>query len=209
MVELVAHVVKGDLAAQLAKKERGARRALQSTMNDLRKRAPAKVSAAVIKRYAIKKADIPTPGSEGGGGSSVGASGEDIGSFRLVYKGRVMTPLRFRMSPGARPSGGRRYMIKATILKGSRVTIGHGGKPGSDGGAYARPNPSPYFLATGNGGMTLPFQRKGDRLSKVFRTLSVPQMVGNDEVAAEAIKGITEIAESRLDHYLKRYVASS
>lgn len=210
LVQLVPHIVKGDLVAQLEKKEQGARRALQSTMNDLKKRAPAKVSAAVVKRYAIKKGDIPKPGAgNGGGASSASASGEDVGSFALTYTGRLMTPLHFRMSPSARPAGGRKYTIKATILKGSRTTIGHGGRPGSEGGAYARPNDSPYILAAGNGGVTLPFQRKGDRLAKVFRTVSVPQMVGHDEVAAEAIDGIRGIAESRLNHYLSRYLGNS
>ena len=206
MLKLEAKLLDNGLSKKLLKKEEAARKAMRATMKDLKRRAPVKVAQAVTDVYAVKQGDVK-PGKGGmGGGGRVQASGETIEEFALTYAGSPMPPTHFKMTPKARPAAGRRYGIKATIKKGSKVQIGHGGKPGSEGGAYARPADSPYFLANLNGGMSLPVQRKGDKLAKVFRTVSIPQMVGNEEVADHAIKEIGELAEERLNHNLKRFL---
>ncbi len=209
MLKLEAKLLDNNLSQRLLKKEQAARKAMSYTMKDLKRRAPTKVAQAVVDVYAVKQGDVK-PGKGGmGGGGKVRASGETIDEFALTYTGSPMTPTHFKMTPKAPPGGSRRYTVKATIKKGSKVTIGHWAKPGSEGGAYARPGDSPYFLAGGNGGSTLPFQRKGDKLAKVFRTVSIPQMVGADEVAERAVKDIGELAEERLNHNLKRFLEAS
>lgn len=205
---IYVRLVDNGLSQRLLRKEVAAKRAMRTTMGELRRRAPAKVAKAVAGVYAIKQADVKPGGSGMGGRGSLSMGGADVGSFTMVYTGSPMTPTHFRMSP-ASPPGGRRYTIKATIMKGSRVTIGHWAPRGSEGGAYARPGASPYFLAHGNGGTALPFQRHGNSLDKVFRTVSIPQMVGNDRVLEEAMSSINELAESRLTHNLERYLNAS
>ena len=206
MLTLEARLLDNGLSQALLKKEQAARKAMVEPMRDLKRRAPAKVAQAVTDVYAVKQGDVK-PGKGGmGGGGKVQASGETIGEFALTYTGSPMTPTHFKMTPNGRPAGGRRYGIKATIKKGSKVQIGHGGKPGSDGGAYARPVDSPYFLANLSGGTSLPVQRKGNKLAKVFRTVSIPQMVGNEEVAEPAMREICNLAEKRLTHNLERFL---
>ena len=39
-----------------------------------------------------------------------------------------------------------------------------------------------------------------------MRTLSVPQMVGNDEVAADAMAQLRELADKRLEHNIKHFM---
>lgn len=194
------------LARDLLKDKEAARKAIKATVGDLRSRGPAQVSKAVRGVYAIKAADInPNQGGRRlAGGMHVQARGESVDDFALVYTGSPMTPTHFGMKPGA-PPGGKRYTIKATIRKGARKTIGHWAPKGRDHGRYARPSDSPFFLVSGNGGSTLPMQRHGGKL-KAFRTVSVPQMVGNDEVAEEAMSGLSELAQKRLEHHLRRYM---
>lgn len=205
MIKLSLEAATDKLAKALAHDEVAAKKAIKATMSDLKRRAPAKVSQAVRERYAIKAGDIPKPGSGRGGGSSTsGATGDTIKEFALVYKGRRMTPTHFGMK---RTKGDKRgvYRINATILKGHRVQIGHGGPSWSEGGRYSRPANSPYFMLTGNGGTTIPMQRRGDKLH-AQRTVSVPQMVGNDEVSSKAIREIGDIAGERINHNLERYL---
>lgn len=194
------------LARELRKDKEASRKAIKATVRDLRKRGPTQVAKAVTGVYAIKAADVK-PGKSGArmaGGARIRASGETVEDFTLVYTGGPMTPLHFRMSPGAAPRG-KRYTIRATIFKGARVKIGHWAPRWSEGGKYRRPSDSPFFLAAGNGGKSLPMQRKGGKLS-AMRTISLPQMVGNDEVAEEALGKISELAEKRLEHHLQRFL---
>lgn len=206
MIDIKIRSESKQLARELRRDKDASRKAIKSTMGDLRRRGPAIVAKAVTSRYAIKAAEVKPSksGERMAGGATIGIRGESIETFTLVYTGNLMTPIHFRMSPTA-PSTGRRYTIKATILKGVRVKIGHWAPRGKDGGRYARPADSPFFLAAGNGGQVLPFQRKGGGL-EAMRTVSLPQMVGNDEVADEAMAKLSELAEKRLKHNLSRFL---
>lgn len=194
------------LARDLLKDKEAAHKAIKSTVRELHRRGPTQVSKAVRNVYAIKAGDIsPSKGARRlAGGAHVQARGETVDDFTLVYTGGPMTPTHFNMKPGA-PPGGKRYTIKATIYKGARKTIGHWAPKGKDHGRYARPSDSPFFLVGGNGGSMLPMQRHGGKL-KAFRTVSVPQMVGNKKVAEEAMSNLSELAQERLEHHLKRYL---
>ncbi|WP_217969021.1 hypothetical protein [Adlercreutzia caecimuris] len=194
------------LARDLLKDKEASRKALKATVRDLGRRGPAQVSKAVRAVYSIKAGDI-APGKGGGrlaGGARVRGAGETVDTFTLVYTGSPMTPTHFRMSPGS-ASGGRRYTIKATIFKGARVKIGHWAPRGSEGGRYARPSDSPFFLVGGRGGSMLPMQRRGGKLH-AMRTVSLPQMVGKEEVAQEAMGKLSELARGRLEHHLRRFM---
>lgn len=189
------------LARDLLKDKEASRQALKDTMSDLKKSAPTRVAESVVKRFNVAKGKV-SPGKRNNGASSIRAGGTTIAEFSLEYKGRVLSPVSFGMKPKVRRKKLKSpYEISATILRsaGSK-TIGHGGPPGSDGGRYARPSDSPYFL-TRKGGP--PMQRRGSKLY-AMRTLSVPQMVGNEEVAEEALEQIGALMEKRLRHNIER-----
>lgn len=204
MISIEARVEKGDLVQRLEKKQDNARKAIKSTISDLKRRAPGQVADAVTEVYDIKRTAI-TPGGKKGmaGRSKVSAGGDTIASFSLTYTGNPLSPYNFGQTPEAAPGGGRSYGIKATIMKGSQRQIGHWSKPYSEGGSHARPAPSPFFLPAG---VKVPFMRQKNGKWKVFRTVSIPQMVGDDEVATIAVKNIQELAEKRLKHNLERFL---
>ena len=80
----------------------------------------------------------------------------------------------------------RPYQVEATIIKGSRVSLG-----------------SNVFLTGGNGGSVLPFQKTGRGRSPIeaVRTLSVPQMI--DGKARQTIETtISEKLGERFNHYI-------
>ena len=137
-------------------------------------------------------------------------AGVQVDSASLVYKGRTLTPTHFKMSPKSRPSAQQKkpiripgqliagagdvamvrpprpYQVKATIIKGSRVSLG-----------------SNVFLTGGNGGSMLPFQKTGRGRSPIeaVRTLSVPQMI--DGKARQTIETtISEKLGERFNHYI-------
>ena len=191
------------LARDLLRNKEASQRALRDTMSDLRRSAPQRVTESVVKRYNIAKGKV-SPCKRNNGASSVRARGATVAEFSLEYKGRVLSPVSFGMKPKVRRKKVKSpYKITATISRsGSEKTIGGGGPPGSAGGRYARPSDSPYFL-TRKGGP--PLQRRGEKLY-AMRTLSVPQMVGNEEVAEEAMGKIVELVGKRLRHNLDRYM---
>lgn len=82
----------------------------------------------------------------------------------------------------------KKYTVKATILKGGRASM----KPGT-------------FIAAGNGGASLPFQRDGVPRSPIepVRTLSVPQMISGR--AKDTIEELLSTnLEKRFEHHIQQ-----
>jgi hypothetical protein len=82
----------------------------------------------------------------------------------------------------------KKYTVKATIIKGARASMA----PGT-------------FIASGNGGSTLPFQRTSDGRTPIeaVRTLSVPQMISGR--AKETIEEtISTKLEERFNHHIEQ-----
>lgn len=201
MIQVIAKAVKGHaLAKQLKGREAKVKRALDRTMGDLRRSAPGKVADAVRAVYNLKKGDL-MPGSNA---ATVTMAGSGPDKFNMRYRGRVLTPTHFGMAPKAKPAGRRKYTPALQIKKNRKVKLTPIVAPGRAGGAFARPAASPYFLGSHNGSPGLLMQRHGNNVDKVFRTLSVPQMVGSKQVASAAQKALAELSESRLEHNLKR-----
>lgn len=205
-------------------------KAVKNTVNDVKARAPGWVAQEVTKTYAIDKKEI-IPGSvrkvKGGGTEKVkqagklGVYGETIETMTLVYTGRPLTPLHFKMRPMVPPTKrenattripGKQikfkgkagevamvrqlkpYEITQSVFKGKQTTIS--GSDKYDG---------PPFLARATGNY-LPFQRKANGKLHGIKTVSVPQMVDNEEVNARIYARLNEEAEKRLRHNLKRFV---
>lgn len=201
------------LAKKLQKLEDGCETAIKRTVSDFTSRAPAWVSKGIRQHYGVNTAAINETGPKTKrGASSVKVAGVSVDGASLEYKGRTLTPIHFSMSPKARPatqqakqirvpgqalSTGspvamvrppKKYTVRATIIKGSRVAMKQG-----------------TFIASGNGGSTLPFQRTGEGRTPIeaVRTLSVPQMIsGRAKETIEELIGTN--LEKRFEHHIQQ-----
>ena len=201
-----------EVARRLRQMNENAERVVELTLKDYKSRAPSWVAQEVTKEYNIKKSEIK-PGS--GGAGSVRAQGDTIGTASLVYKGRVLTPIHFGMTPKV-PKAGGTYTIKVQIKKGQKKTLGKNkkltkrqrqniGRNFRRQGTRNSPQ-SPVMLLSNGGGGYIPFQRKSQRRNdlKAVRTLSMPQMVSNEKVNETIHKRINEELGKKLDHHMQR-----
>lgn len=171
-------------------------KAVKATMKDCKTRAPAQVTKAVTAVYAIKSSEVTAAGKAAkAGAKTVGEikiKGVSLENIQLTYRGRLLTPTRFSMTPKARPEGGKRYTVKATIYKGKKKSLG-----------------SSVFLAPSGalGTTQIPFKRTtAARLPiEAIRTLSIPQMIGNETVAADIKVRLNNLLLTRLQHNIDRY----
>lgn len=209
----VATAGGAELVKRLQKLENGGKVAIQRTVSDFAKRAPAWVSKEIRQHYGVDAAAIKESAkAPKRGRTSINVSGITVDGATLVYKGRTLTPTHFKMSPKARPTAQqkkpvkvpgqiiagtpvamvrppKRYTVKATIIKGKRTSLGTG-----------------TFITEGNGGVALPFQKKDPEHRgpiEAVRTLSVPQMI--DGRAREGIeRTISEKLGERFEHHIKQ-----
>ena len=202
-----------ELAKKLKKIEDNGETAIKRTVSDFSSRAPAWVSKGIREHYGVDTQAIKDAGpKKKSGGGSVDVAGKKIDGAALLYEGRTLTPIHFKMGPKSQPTARqnkyrmvpgqaiagagdvamikppKKYKVKATIIKGKRISLPHG-----------------TFIAEGNGGTSLPFQRTGEGREpiEVVRTLSVPQMI--DGRARETIEqAIGENLSKRLEHHMNR-----
>ena len=202
-----------DLVKKLKKLEHGGETAIKRTVSDFASRAPAWVSQGVRQHYGVDASAVKEAAERPKRGkTSITVAGIAVDGVTLVYRGRTLTPIHFKMSPKQRPTARKvnstripgqaiagempvamikqpkKYRVKATIIKGSRSKL----PPGT-------------FLAEGKGGVLLPFQRTGEgRMPiEVVRTLSVPQMI--DGRASETIENkLSTELEKRFNHHIER-----
>ena len=181
-----------DIEKKIAAHEKAAGKALRRTVSDFKSRAPAWISAAVVEEYGIKKADVKSAISAKQKAGSISIGGISVDNIQIVYQGRVLTPTHFKLKPTARPQ--KKYKVTAVIKAGQRQQLS-----------------SIAFLAHAGGAGTIqiPFQRTGSsRLPvKVIKTLSIPQMVTNEKVAASIQKKITEGLGKRFQHHLEQEIS--
>jgi len=222
----------GKLLSQMDGQEETVKKAVKYAVNDIKSRAPGWIATETASVYNIKRSDINPSGvkkSDGGRAiASVFVSGETFEAISIVYKGRTLTPIHFSMSPKV-PSrqrlkrkraipgsnikfrnsvkfGGskvgmvaiyRKYQISVEIMKGRREKVK---------GKYAWK--STPFLAPASKGSSkyIVFQRRSDERTDVdaFRTVSVPQMVGNVWVGYGINEKIREESAQRLQYHLNR-----
>ena len=233
MREEVSHMAKGagwsqgsiniaiegaeDLKAKLAKMNKQSETVVKRTVSDFKSRAPAWVSAAVTEYYAIKKSDVK--GAMTGVKKGIGkikVAGVTVDEISLVYSGRLLTPTHFKMKPTTPPKKRDKdtrlipgqniksdkavgdvaivnplapYQVTAEIKKGHRVTF-----------------PGQTFLGTNKGAGYIPFQRQSDERTdiKSIKTVSIPQMITNEQVGEEIKKKIDEGLSKRLEHHLQQ-----
>lgn len=202
-----------DIVKKLNKLKNGGEVAIKRTVSDFSSRAPAWVSKGIREHYGVDTGAIKDAGPQRKrGGTSVKVAGVKVDGAALIYKGSTLTTLHFKQSPKKRPTAQqskqiripgqaiagagdvamikppKKYAVKATIIKGQRATL-----------------PAGTFIAAGNGGVSLPFQRtSGARMPiEAVRTLSVPQMI--DGRARDTIQEtISEKLGERFEHHVKQ-----
>lgn len=171
-------------------------KAVNQTMKDCKARAPAQVTKAVTAVYAIKSSEVTAAGKAAkGGAKTVGEikiKGVSMENIQLVYRGRLLTPTHFSMTPRTRPAGGKKYTVKAAIYKGKKKALG-----------------SSVFLAPSGalGTTEIPFKRTTDARLPIdaIRTVSIPQTIGNEKVAADIKVRLNDLLLKRLQHNIDRY----
>lgn len=183
------------MVGQLKDLNKDVDKAIAQTMRDVKSRAPAQVTKAVTAVYGIKSSEVTAAGKAAkGGAKSVGSikvSGVTVDSIQLTYKGRVLTPSHFSMTPKKRPEGGKKYTVKAAIMKGQKKSLGS----------------STFLAPSGSAGTTeIPFKRTTEKRLPIvaIRTVSIPQMITNDTVAADIQTRMDELLSARLQHYTDR-----
>lgn len=204
-----------DIVKRLRKLENGGEVAIKRTVSDFTSRAPAWVSKGIREHYAVDAGAIKDAATRPRRGkTTINVAGVKVDGATLEYKGRTLTLTHFKMSPKQRPTAlqskqirvpgqavetaqdspvamirpPKKYKVKATIIKGQRITTG-----------------PTTFINEGNGGVALPFQRTGEGRTplEVVRTLSVPQMI--DGRARETIESmIGEKLGERFEHHIKQ-----
>lgn len=214
------------ICKQLDRLETAPEKALEATVKDFRTRAPGWVAREVMNRYNIKRAEIvpAKAGSAAGGQRRVGGisvNGHTVDTAKIVYKGRVLTPVHFGMTPKVPREGA--YTLKVQVIRGEKKTLGkikrltkkqkkNIGRNRGKRGTRNSPK-SPWMLSTtgnrGEGGTNfIPFQRRtqpGD-LKFVNRTISLPQMVSHEEVGKGINKAIETELGKRFEHHITRFM---
>lgn len=217
MSDSISVNIKGhkEIVKKLRKLEQGGEKAVLRTVSDFRSRAPGWVSKGIREHYGVDK-DAINEAAKGAkrGRPTFKVAGVQVDAVQLEYKGGLLTPLHFKMTPKARPEAQQKkvqripgqligsgspvsmvaqpkpYKVQATIIKGQKTVL--------SSGAYV--NVGKY-----NKEVQLPFQRTGEaRLPvEVIRTLSVPQMI--DGRARETIEEtINANLEKRFQNHIKQ-----
>lgn len=194
---------------------------IQRVMSDMRTRAPGWIASEVVKEYGIKKAEI-TPAKAGKAAKAAGSikvKGETVETMQIVYRGRLLTPIHFHMTPTTPPAG-KGYTLKAEILKGNKAVLGKKkkltkkqrtniGRNFHRKGTQNSPQ-SPWMLQhTGAKSKDkvqyIPFQRREQtgKMMYAFRTVSLPQMVSSERTREGIDKALEEGLEKRMAQHMK------
>lgn len=198
------------LAADVQAIEAGGRKAITSTVKDVKARAPGWIAQEVTAVYNIKKGEI-TPSSGGKPKKMAGSiriTGETIEELTLTYKGRLLTPVHFGMTPKAPPKG-KSYTLKVQVLKGSKKVLGRYKNTRTPGGPFSQRSHN-ILMGTGNtkeGGTNwIPFQRMSKTRTDIKKvtTISVPQMITSDRTNEAIMLRLNTETAKRLDHHMKR-----
>lgn len=194
-------------------------RVIKRLIADAQTRVPSWVASEVTQVYNIKKSEI-TPAKEGKSKKSAGSisvRGETVDGLEIVYRGRVLTPTHFGLTPKA-PRG--TYTLKAEIIKGHKTVLGQKkkltkkqraamGKNFRRQGTKSSDHSPIMLMGTGNtkeGGTDyIPFQRKSQRRDdiKAIKTVSLPQMVSSERTQENIYRAINEGMEKRLAQHMK------
>lgn len=93
----------------------------------------------------------------------------------------------------------KNYRIRAAIKIGAKEELGHYTRTRTRGGPYSKSTGALFML---NGGQVPAYRDSGNRKDiKVWKTLSVPQMVGNEEVQEAYMNRLEGETQKLMDKY--------
>ena len=179
-----------DIVKQIKGEKEKIQKAVDRTIKAAKRDVPPQISQAVRAVYTIsagdmkKESDAAAKFAKKVQGPEV--NGIVINGVRLTYMGRVLTPTHFSMAPKRLPDKKRKYTVKIAIKKGpKKVLVGKYG--------------TPVFLARASkmSNAYLPYQRVGRPRLPIYqlKTVSIPQMIENDTVAADIQARIADVVE--------------
>lgn len=198
------------LVADLEAIENGGKKAISNTIKDVKARAPGWIAQEVTAVYNIKKSEI-TPSGSGKPKKMAGSiqiTGETIEELAITYKGRLLTPVHFGMTPKTAPPG-KSYTLRMQVVKGQKKVIGRYLNTRTPGGPYSERSHN-ILMGTGNtkaGGVSaIPFQRMSRTRTdiKKFTTISVPSMITSERTNEKILKRLQDETAKRLQHNLDR-----
>lgn len=198
------------LVADLEAIENGGKKAISNTIKDVKARAPGWIAQEVTAVYNIKKSEI-TPSGSGKPKKMAGSiqiTGETIEELAITYKGRLLTPVHFGMTPKTAPPG-KSYTLRMQMVKGQKKVIGRYLNTRTPGGPYSERSHN-ILMGTGNtkaGGVSaIPFQRMSRTRTdiKKFTTISVPSMITSERTNEKIMTRLQEETAKRLQHNLDR-----
>lgn len=196
-----------DIVKRINSLDKKAETVTKRLLSDANTRAPGWVAAEVAKEYGVKKGEVNS-----GKLGSVRVHGDSITTAKIIYKGRVLTPTHFGMTPKTPGKGA--YTLKASIIRGQKTELGKVKKltkkqRANIGKNFTRQGTrtsdhSPIMLMP-TGGTYIPFQRKSTNRKDVhaIKTVSLPQMVGGERTREGINRALNENMGKRLDHHLK------
>ena len=200
------------LVADLEAIENGGKKAISNTIKDVKARAPGWIAQEVTAVYNIKKSEI-TPSGSGKPKKMAGSiqiTGETIEELAITYKGRLLTPVHFGMTPKTAPPG-KSYTLRMQVVKGQKKVIGRYLNTRTPGGPYSERSHN-ILMGTGNtkaGGVSaIPFQRMSRTRTdiKKFTTISVPSMITSERTNEKILKRLQDETAKRLQHNLDRAI---
>lgn len=177
------------------------------TFKDLRNRAPGAIVSSVTSVYGIKKTEVRWKTFSAskkdfhykrqlnkGSAGSVSVHGDDLSSMEFHFKGAVLTPIHFSMTPKARPDK-KKYKVKAVIKKGTRITFSR-----KRGGVFL----APYK----KGAKEIPWFRESADPKDIhpIKTISLPQMVDNETVREVMGEKLGDMLQKRFNHNLDQHM---
>ena len=192
---------------------------LDYTFKDMRNRAPGKISSAVTQVYGIKKSEIQykvysanrkdfSYSIQKMNAGNIVVKGETLRTMEFYYAGRKLTPLHFGMTPKARPSGKKKYKVKAKILKNKLANFRNETK---------HPEGAVFLAPAKKGSSTIiPWFRNSSDPDDIepIKTVSLPAMIGpnregkggNPIVMKNINKSLAALLHERYDHHLSRFI---
>ena len=215
------------IAERLERAAVDSEKAVQRISSDMKTRVPPIVAKEVTQRYNIAQKRIkpdkgkPLAGSVG----RLSVRGKKLTDLKFIYSGRpiVPTPETFKLTPKTPPT--KRAKQKKRI-PGERVNFRRSGK--SHGVVGMVSPPAPYkttvtilkgqkktlpantFVARGSASISatvLPFIRvrkeNNPRAIRPAYTVSLPQMVDNQNVKPKIEDKVMELLNKRAEHHLK------
>lgn len=199
--------------------ENKGKKVVERSLGDFKKRAPSWISQAVVKEYNISKSDITGKRKDKDGKEivKIRVHGDGIKNTYISYTGRTITAAHFSKNMKTIPDLENRYvrlpygsgyrMVQLRKPVNATVTIKKGEKKKLKGD-----HDTPIFIAKTSRTKDnyLPFQRTGKKVEKsgldemrTIKTLSVPQMIENEEVSKDIRNRINEGMSKRIDHHMK------